>query len=202
MQPKTKFIFSEVSSHHWFTLNLLLTKMTKPQLLIYFSRYSFWIKMQDIVFIAIKVTSLDMAHCSRPAEISRGVRVWGSWFCHPKHFLSLQVSWDHQFENVFCSLRQSWSQAAWSGDPLVGPSPCDGNHYTCYTCTWLYEDGACISPSNQSLSNMFLISRYKSRAFLYKKKKIETCLMLIWIMQIWNKAMEKNKVSLNVQNVK
>lgn len=103
LQPKTTFIFLEVWSHHGFTLNLLLTKMTKPQLLVYFSRYSFWIKIQDIVFIAISYL-LRCARCSRPAEISRGERVGGSWFYHPKHFPSLQVSWDHKFENVLCLL--------------------------------------------------------------------------------------------------
>ena len=69
-----KACFSGVVSHQGFILSSLLTKPTKPQLLVHFSRCAFGIRAQD--FLSINVTSLGLVHCSRPLEI--GSSVWQS----------------------------------------------------------------------------------------------------------------------------
>lgn len=105
----------------------------------------------------LNVTSLDLAHYSRPVEIICGLGVWGSWFYPPKQLLSLQVSFGHKFESVFCILIRTKLEPGsmvLETSPLVGQlsfhsTPFKGHHLTSYTCTWLYEGVAYYSPSNQ-----------------------------------------------------
>lgn len=137
-------------------MELDVNQNSEVQLLVCFSRCSFWISVQDFTFISIKCHLLRFGPLFKASWDEQWGGVWGSWFCHPKHLLSLQVSFDHKFENIFCtSIRTKLgAMKPGSGDPWGGQlsfqsAPFESNNATSDPCAWLYEDIACISSSSQ-----------------------------------------------------